>query len=485
MTQYFFDISGVLDYLRHGSRFTGIQRVVVTLADAACQKLPAHQAFISYLDPAKSHYVAVPYARLAEGRLTDPDQLRASFGIRPPRRDQQLPSLDKYDDTPVRARYHAFRWRLYAWLGREKYQQDKRLSSHAASPSRPPRIDRSHEKPFATLAQAGDHLVVMDAVWGLEKALAAFQASKDRGVIVHSMLHDLIPVIAPQVMNDDILMRFEPWLRASHRYTSAYLAVSQSTGRDLTAFLDRHGIDRPVRVTPLAQAPLPCHQNDMGQAGPTETRPGPGGSDPGLASQRIRVLLTHPYVLCVGTLEIRKNIWKIAQTWQRLSTIEGLALPRLVFAGQPGWMIRDFERMMKATGYLSGWIETVERASDAELDTLYRHSLFTITASYYEGWGLPIGESLAYGKTAVVSRTSSMPEVGGDMVEYCDPHSIDSIMAACRRLIEDPDHRAALEARISAASLRQWADVADDLLAALDAQAARTSGHDTPARLLS
>ena len=37
--QYFFDVSGVLDYLRHGTRFTGIQRVVVTLADAACSKL--------------------------------------------------------------------------------------------------------------------------------------------------------------------------------------------------------------------------------------------------------------------------------------------------------------------------------------------------------------------------------------------------------------------------------------------------------------
>lgn len=480
MTQYFFDISGVLDYLRHGNRFTGIQRVVVTLADAACQKLPTSQAFISYLDPARGHYVAVPFTSLAEGRLTDPDRLRAAFGIRPPHSDRHPSPLDdKYDDAPIRARYHALRWRLYKILGRKKYQQDKRLSSHALAPSRSLRIDSSFEKPFENLAQAGDHLVVMDAVWGLEKALAAFQDAKGRGVIVHSMLHDLIPVIAPQFMNDDILRRFEPWLRASHIYTSAYLAVSQSTGRDLSAFLYRHGIDRPVRVTPLAQARLSCHLDDIGKASTTENMPEPSGNDFGLVSQRIRVLMTHPYVLCVGTLEIRKNIWKIAQAWQRLSTIEGLSLPKLVFAGQPGWMIHDFERMMKATGYLSGWIETVERASDAELDTLYRHSLFTITASYYEGWGLPIGESLAYGKTAVVSRTSSMPEVGGDMVEYCDPHSIDSIMAACRRLIEDPNHRTTLEARISAAPLRQWTDAADDLLAALHANIARDSGQTT------
>jgi glycosyltransferase involved in cell wall biosynthesis len=169
----------------------------------------------------------------------------------------------------------------------------------------------------------------------------------------------------------------------------------------------------------------------------------------------------------VGTLEIRKNIWKVAQVWDRLRKMEGLSLPKLVFAGQPGWMIQDFERMLDATGYLSGWIEIIDKATDTELETLYKHSLFTITASYYEGWGLPIGESLAYGKTAVVAKTSSMPEVAGDLVEYCDPESIDSIMQACLKLIEHPEQRKHLEDRIAATSLRQWQDVADDLLKVL------------------
>ena len=60
-----------------------------------------------------------------------------------------------------------------------------------------------------------------------------------------------------------------------------------------------------------------------------------------------------------------------------------------------------------------------------------------------------------------------MPEVGGDLVEYCDPQSIDSIVRACRKLIEDEDCRIELEQRISKTNLRQWDDVAKDLLSIL------------------
>ena len=181
----------------------------------------------------------------------------------------------------------------------------------------------------------------------------------------------------------------------------------------------------------------------------------------------IRALAKTPYVLIVGTMEVRKNLWRVATVWDRLRRERGRALPKLVLAGRRGWLNGDFDRLMDATGQLGGWIEIVEAPGDDTLDHLYRNCLFTITASFYEGWGLPIGESLGYGKTAVVSDTSSMPEVGGDLVEYCDPHAPDSIEAACLRLIDDPGHRRALEARIAATPLRDWDTVARDMLTAV------------------
>lgn len=494
MRQYFFDVSGVLEYLRHGTRFTGIQRVVVTLADAACRKLAPDQAFISYLDQGRGTYVAVPYAALDGGFLTDPDLLRAVFGIRPHRMVYEEQDLrKKYQGRPFRAAFHAMRFRIYVMLGREKYRHRVSLVTQDVQATTIQKIRGAEQIPFDSFAKPGDHLVVMDAVWGMQDVLTAFKLSKKRGILVHTMLHDLIPVVAPHFTNNETLRRFEPWLSRSHDYTSSYLAVSQSTGRDLSAFLSKANIPLPVRITPLAQAPLPRTPQTgrsvtVGHVLEETVTSEPFLEvsevsvlyDPGFASERIRAVLAHPYVLCVGTLEIRKNVWKIAQVWQRLSNLDGLALPKLVFAGQRGWMIQDFDRMMEATGYLSGLVDVIEKASDAELQALYKHSLFTITASHYEGWGLPIGESLAYGKTAVVSKTSSMPEVGGDMVEYCDPSSIPSILQACRRLIEDPERRKDLEARISTAALRQWDDAADDLLSALASHAVEEIRLEVP-----
>jgi glycosyltransferase involved in cell wall biosynthesis len=167
-------------------------------------------------------------------------------------------------------------------------------------------------------------------------------------------------------------------------------------------------------------------------------------------------------------MESRKNIWRLAQAWLRLTQTPGLDVPKLVFAGKPGWYNDDFESLMKATGNLGGWVQFAKQPSDTELGFLYENCLFTATVSLYEGWGLPIGESLSFGKTAVVADNSSMPEVGGDLVEYCDAHSISSIYDACHKLIADPDHRHALESKIAGTSLRTWDDVTNDFMATIN-----------------
>ena len=72
------------------------------------------------------------------------------------------------------------------------------------------------------------------------------------------------------------------------------------------------------------------------------------------------------------------------------------------------------------------------------------------------------------GKTAVVANTSSTPEVGLDLVEYCDPFDVESIAAAVERLITDREYREKLEERIAEADLRTWDDVAADFVRHLE-----------------
>ena len=124
---------------------------------------------------------------------------------------------------------------------------------------------------------------------------------------------------------------------------------------------------------------------------------------------------------------------------------------------------------LAASGYLGGKIALMLDLSDAELRQVYRSCLFTIFPSLCEGWGLPIAESLAHGKFCVASNRTSIPEVGGDFVDYFDPLSDDDALAKIERLLFDPGYLAAREARLRAEYRpRTWADCVHGLIGKLD-----------------
>ena len=62
--------------------------------------------------------------------------------------------------------------------------------------------------------------------------------------------------------------------------------------------------------------------------------------------------------------------------------------------------------------------------TDADLKVLYEGCLFTLFPSFYEGWGLPVTESLAFGKPCIASNRSSIPEAGGKLARYIDPNNL-------------------------------------------------------------
>jgi len=82
-----------------------------------------------------------------------------------------------------------------------------------------------------------------------------------------------------------------------------------------------------------------------------------------------------------------------------------------------------------------------------ELAWLYRNAGMMVFPSLFEGFGLPLVEAMASGCPVVSSRAGSMPEIGGDAVEYFDPHSVAEIATAIERVWNQPDLRATLVQR--------------------------------------
>ena len=451
MLQLFFDISDIVTYIREHRSVSGIQRAAVRIIAEVSRQVASGAVYVSFYHPVKKAYLTCPADQiLAPLEAFDIEALAGAFGVRAPRAPVPAAYLERYRDQPLKQGVHVARMRLAGWRGARRYFDRRGLDFDRWQALYGPRSTRRLAlRPFDEVAQAGDAVIGLGAIWGRQKVLNLFRSATTRGVRVFMLVHDLIPMKLPGMADPKAAKSYHQWLVSSADYVTGYLTNSNATAADLRTFLSDQGLEGTVHVTPLAQAGVHSRDNH------------PPALDP-----LVHEAATLPFVLCVGTIEPRKNLWRLVQVWARLSQRTDLELPRLVLAGKRGWLTDGFLKMLDRTGGLGGWVIWLDGPADHELDHLYRSCLFTATVSLYEGWGLPIGEGLSAGKTGVVSQAASMPEVGGDLVAYCDPGSMQSIEDAVLRLLQ-PEERAALEASIAGASLRSWEDVGRDVLAAL------------------
>ncbi|HST56324.1 MAG TPA: glycosyltransferase family 1 protein [Solirubrobacteraceae bacterium] len=201
------------------------------------------------------------------------------------------------------------------------------------------------------------------------------------------------------------------------RRSAAFLAISQSTA-------DALAVHFPAAATRTVVAPL--------GVAPTLT----GELDPGEALG----LPAAGFVLAVGTLEPRKNLPRLVEAYSRLDERLQLQHP-LVVVGALGW---ETEETMSALHSLGDRCKVLGFVSDGALTELYRRCALFCYPSLGEGSGLPVLEAMSAGAAVVTSDISSLPEVGGDAVEYVDPHDVDSIAAGLLRVLSDDEHRAEL-----------------------------------------
>jgi glycosyltransferase involved in cell wall biosynthesis len=197
---------------------------------------------------------------------------------------------------------------------------------------------------------------------------------------------------------------------------------------------------------------------------------GDGLSDRPMAAAARALRLPPRYVLFVSTIEFRKNHRLLVRVWRRLIGRHGAnRVPVLLFAGQIGWLVDDLLADLAASRHLDGKIELRSDLSDAELRAAYDACLLTLYPSLYEGWGLPVAESLAHGKFCIASNRSAIPEVGGDLIDYFDPSDDDAAFAAIERALFEPGYLAAREARLRAEYRpRSWEHCVHALIDMLD-----------------
>jgi glycosyltransferase involved in cell wall biosynthesis len=325
-------------------------------------------------------------------------------------------------------------------------------------PAPPPRVEDLRD-----VGRAGDVLCALGAPWhDGSYAGRVTELTQRTGMRFAMLVHDLIPLVRPEYFELGRAPEFGKVMRETLPLADAILTNSRSTARDVAAWTAGQGI--PLRCRPQA-VPI-----GTGFARP-QPGPLPEPLNPG------------SFVLFVSTIETRKNHQQAFRVWCRLlRDLPREVVPTLVFAGSVGWMIDDLMKAIEATRWLDGKLVFVRSPDDATLSALYRDCRFTLFLSHYEGWGLPVSDSLSFGKVCVSSDRASMPEAGGPFCLYVDPDDTTGAYQAIRRLIEHPDELARMERRLgSDFAPIAWSATADAVLAAtlgarVPSCAAKTAG---------
>ena len=128
-----------------------------------------------------------------------------------------------------------------------------------------------------------------------------------------------------------------------------------------------------------------------------------------------------PFVLYVSALDIRKNHILLYNIWERMLAEFGEKTPHLIMVGSKGWSIDHFLELVDTNHAIKNVFHILHGINDATLSWLYRHCLFTVYPSRYEGWGLPVAESLNYGKVCIAAQAGSVPEIAPEVTDLIDP----------------------------------------------------------------
>ena len=243
-------------------------------------------------------------------------------------------------------------------------------------------------------------------------------------------VHDLIYKMHPQSHTPETIALTECYMQDITAKAAKIICVSESTRRDLHHFFD-----------------LPQERSCVVYNGVDHDRFF-------LLSEKqkvkaIRVLadkgVEGPFLLCVGTIEPRKNLPNVLKALAVLRQKKQFT-GKLVVIGTGGWMMEEIKPLIRKLG-IEAQVLFLGYVQDEELCYYYNLCDAFIYPSFYEGFGFPIVEAFCCGAAVVTSNVSSCPEIAGEAALTVDPTDEMAIAATLASLVQDNALRKSLQAK--------------------------------------
>ena len=209
---------------------------------------------------------------------------------------------------------------------------------------------------------------------------------------------------------------FRIFTRLASRFAHKLITISESSRND---FLQEFRID-PQRIAAIY---LGCNHEADKRFDQTK-----------ITTTKQKFGITRDYILFIGTIEPRKNIKHLILAYDRLCKEHHHC--QLVIAGKKGWGFHDTFKLIDSlptkrditfTGYIT----------EKEKEILLSQAKIFVYPSLYEGFGIPVLESLAKGIPTITSNISSLPEIVEDAALLVNPNDVDELYLQMRKLLTE------------------------------------------------
>jgi len=243
--------------------------------------------------------------------------------------------------------------------------------------------------------------------------------------------HDIIPLRLPHATLDD-KRGFHRLCQKVIERADHILAVSEHTRQDMIRVL---GAPEHKITTTYQSVTLGEEERAM---------------DDAEAARQVESLFSldwKGYFLFFGAVEPKKNIRRLVEAYLGLRT----STPLVLVTGR-SWLAEAEVTLINnaiehETPDRTSGIRQLDYLPPELLNLIIRGARATLFPSLYEGFGLPILESMLRRTAVLTSTAGSLPEVAGDAAVFVDPASVESIRQGISTLDNDPDLRSDLEAR--------------------------------------
>jgi len=249
-------------------------------------------------------------------------------------------------------------------------------------------------------------------------------------------VHDATPVLTPtHSPKITLLQRSMLWFAA--RFARKIITPSECSRNDL------------INLYGLPDAKVVVVYEGYDKAIFNDATPDP-------ATQKVllaKLQLDRPYILHHGVIQPRKNLKRLIEAYSLLQSGNLSSQCDLVLAGPLGWNYQEILVAAQNAGSGKGRVVIPGTLEDHDLALLIKGASLVVIPSLYEGFCLPLVESMACGVPVVASNASCLPEISGGVLKYFDPHSVED-MAGCmaqalgdtalrQRLVQQGKERAA------------------------------------------